>query len=114
MPDSLPIDTIRRQLEQAWEKKRNFVLRAPTGSGKSTRIPQFLYHWEGFDRSKQVIVLQPRRMAARLLARRVATEAGDPLGGLVGYRIRFDSKVSAATRITYVTEGLLLRQLVSG
>ncbi len=114
MPDSLPIDALRKELEQAWSRRQNFILRAPTGSGKSTRIPQFLHNWRGFDADKAIIVLQPRRMAARLLARRVAGEMGVETGDLVGYRIRFDARVSNATRIVYVTEGLLLRQLVSG
>ncbi len=114
MPDSLPIDTIRHELEQAWDLRRNFILRAPTGSGKSTRVPRFLYDWNRFNKDKSIIVLQPRRMAARLLAKRVAEELAEPLGASVGYQIRFDSKVSSKTRIFYVTEGLLLRRLVSG
>lgn len=114
MAELLPIDTIQQELQLAWASRRNFVLRAPTGSGKSTRIPPLLYNWQGFDRERHIIVLQPRRMAARLLAGRVAEELGGSTGQLVGYRIRFDSRTSSATRIFYVTEGLLLRQLVCG
>ncbi len=110
----LPIDRIREDLEQAWERRRNFILKAPTGSGKSTRVPRFLLEWKGFPPGQTVIILQPRRMAARMLARRVASELGEATGETAGYRIRFDSQRSERTRLLYVTEGLLLRQLASG
>ena len=114
MPISLPIDTIRGELEQAWDRHRNFILRAPTGSGKSTRVPRFLMEWDGLEPGKTVMILQPRRMAARLLARRVASELEESLGQTVGYRIRFESQCSSRTRLLYVTEGMLLRRLASG
>ena len=114
MPVPLPIDEIRPELEAAWARRRNFILRSPTGSGKSTRVPRFLLEWDRFPAGKSVIILQPRRMAARLLARRVASELGEPLGETAGYRIRFESAVSGRTRLHYVTEGLLLRRLVGG
>ena len=114
MPLSLPIDALRPALEQAWGRKRNFILRAPTGSGKSTRVPRFLMEWSGFPAGKSLLVLQPRRMAARLLARRVAGELGEPLGETAGYRIRFEAVAGPRTRLLYVTEGLLLRRLASG
>lgn len=111
---SLPIDHLRPRLQDIWRSHRNFILRAPTGSGKSTRVPRFLYDWEGFDQCKQILVLQPRRMAARLLSRRVAQESGQPLGELVGYQVRFEKARSAKTRILFLTEGMLVRQLLSG
>jgi ATP-dependent helicase HrpB len=111
---SLPIDEIRPKLEQVWQEHDNFVLRAPTGSGKSTRVPRYLMEWEGFPADKQIIILQPRRMAARLLARRVASELGETAGRTAGYRIRFESAAGPETRLLYVTEGLLLRRLASG
>lgn len=114
MSTDLPIDKIRPRLEEAWERVPNFILRAPTGSGKSTRVPRYLWEWGGFDSGKTVIVLQPRRMAARMLARRVASELGESLGQTAGYRIRFDAKSGPKTRLLYVTEGLLLRRLISG
>lgn len=80
---------------------------APPGSGKTTRVPPALLDVvEG-----TVVVLQPRRVAARMAARRIAEERGGRVGGEVGYRTRFERKVSAETRIEFVTEGLLLRRL---
>lgn len=110
----LPIDELRPALEAAWRGHRNFILRAPTGSGKSTRVPRYLYEWEGFDKERQIIILQPRRMAARLLSKRVAQETGQAWGDLVGYQVRFEKARSARTRILFLTEGMLVRQLLSG
>lgn len=110
----LPIDALLPGLHRAWSRQPNFILRAPTGSGKSTRVPRFLLEWDGFPAGKTILVLQPRRMAARLLAARVASELDEPVGQTAGYRIRFESRHSAATRLLYVTEGLLLRMLTSG
>ncbi|MGH2930591.1 MAG: helicase-related protein, partial [Solirubrobacteraceae bacterium] len=87
------------------------IVRAPTGSGKSTQVPQILLRHGLLGESGQAVVLQPRRIAARLLARRVAEEVGTPLGDTVGYQIRLESRVSDRTRIRFVTEGILLRQM---
>jgi ATP-dependent helicase HrpB len=87
------------------------LLQAPTGSGKSTQLPQMLWR-HGMLELGQVVVLQPRRIAARMLAAFVARECGVRLGGEVGYQIRFENVTSAVTRIRYVTEGVLLRQLI--
>jgi hypothetical protein len=86
------------------------IVQAPTGSGKSTQIPQMLLR-HGLLDGGEVVVLQPRRLAARMLAKRVAEEVGTRLGDIVGYQIRLESRVSAATRIRFVTEGILLRQM---
>ncbi|MCK5943217.1 MAG: DEAD/DEAH box helicase, partial [Planctomycetes bacterium] len=82
---------------------------APPGSGKTTRVPPALLDAlpDG-----QVVVLEPRRLAARAAAQRVAQELGCELGSLVGYQVRGDSKVSRQTRIRFVTEGVLVRQMV--
>ncbi|NBX01990.1 DEAD/DEAH box helicase, partial [bacterium] len=111
MNPSLPIDDLRDSLISACARTRRIVLRAPTGSGKSTRLPQMLLDL-GLVQG-QVVILQPRRMAARLLAHRVAQERGGSLGQEVGYQIRFERVESAQTRIKFVTEALLLRQMAS-
>ncbi len=87
------------------------IIQAPTGSGKSTQIPQMLWRHGLLGERGEVVVLQPRRLAARLLAKRVAEEAGTRLGEGVGYQIRLESRVSERTRIRFVTEGILLRQM---
>lgn len=87
------------------------VLTAPTGSGKTTQVPQMLAATNAI--RGQVIVIEPRRIAARMTARRVAFEMGCELGTGVGYQTRFESKVSADTRIRFVTEGVFLRLLGS-
>ena len=86
------------------------MLVAPTGSGKTTQVPQMLLD-AGLAGTKKIVVLQPRRVAARTVAARVAWERGSPLGAEVGYQIRFDDQTSLGTRISYVTEGILLRWL---
>lgn len=107
----LPIYELEEHLVAALRSVRRVVLQAPTGSGKSTQVPQMLLK-HGLVGSGQVVTLQPRRLAARLLAARVAKEMGGNLGGVVGYQIRFDDCTSAETRIRFVTEGVLLRQMV--
>lgn len=109
---ALPIEELRGPLIKACRAHRRIVVQAPTGSGKSTRIPQFLID-EGMIPRGRVVVLQPRRIAARLLAARVATERGTRLGDEVGYQIRFEDLSGPRTRIKYETEGILLRHLIS-
>lgn len=108
---SLPIQQLRAPLRAAAARVRRIVIQAPTGSGKSTQVPQMLVD-EKLAEGGEVIVLQPRRLAARLLAKRVAEERNSPLGGEVGFQIRFDKVVSVRTRIRFVTEGILLRQIL--
>ncbi len=86
-------------------------MEAPTGSGKSTQIPQFLAD-SGLFGDREIYVLQPRRLAARMLAHRVAEERNGRLGDEVGYQVRFENEVSAKTRIRFVTEGILIRKLI--
>lgn len=106
----LPIYELEPALIAALRAQGRVVVQAPTGSGKSTQIPQML-RGHGFLDTGEVVVLQPRRLAARMLARRVAEEVGGALGDEVGYQIRLESRVSARTRIRFVTEGILLRQM---
>ncbi len=109
----LPIFEIERSLlKAAAGGGRRIVLQAPTGSGKSTQAPQMLLDHGLAPEGRKVIVLQPRRLAARMLACRVAAERGGTVGGEVGYQIRFEDRTSRATRILYVTEGILLRRLL--
>ncbi len=111
MSQPLPIDALRPALAEACGRTRRIVLRAPTGSGKSTRLPQMLVDLGLVD--GQVLVLQPRRIAARMLAARIAQERGSRLGGEVGYQVRFERVESAGTRIKFITEALLLRQVAA-
>ena len=107
----LPIYDIERHLVDRLRADRRLILSAPTGSGKSTQVPQILLSNNFLD-SGQVVILQPRRLAARLLATRVAQELGVQLGQEVGYQIRFENVTSAKTKIRFVTEGILLRQML--
>ncbi|MEO7932528.1 MAG: ATP-dependent helicase HrpB [Chthoniobacterales bacterium] len=108
----LPIYEISAAIAAAARRpKARLLVQAPTGSGKSTQIPQIL-HQSGLTQTGQIVLLQPRRLAARMLADRVAHEMGEKTGGLVGYQIRLENRTSAATKIRFVTEGILLRQMI--
>ncbi len=109
-PRELPIYELEERIIAAVRGQGRLIVQAPTGSGKSTQVPQMLLH-HGLLGEGEVVVLQPRRLAARMLAKRVAEEVGTRLGEVVGYQIRLDSRVSKATRIRFVTEGILLRQM---
>jgi len=109
-PRELPIYELEDRLMAALRAQGRLIVQAPTGSGKSTQVPQMLLN-HGLLGAGEVVVLQPRRLAARMLAKRVAEEIGTKLGEIVGYQIRLDSRVSQATRIRFVTEGILLRQM---
>src|SRR5664279_3001762 len=111
MADRLPIYEIEHDIIARLQADRRLILSAPTGSGKSTQVPQMLLK-HGLLGNGQVVVLQPRRLAARLLAARVASELGVKLGEEVGYQIRFENVTSAKTKIRFVTEGVLLRQMI--
>ncbi|HOX58306.1 MAG TPA: ATP-dependent helicase HrpB [Candidatus Paceibacterota bacterium] len=111
MAERLPIYEIERPLVAKLRETRRLIVSAPTGSGKSTQVPQMLLD-HGLLGAGQVVILQPRRLAARLLAARVAWERNCKLGCDVGYQIRFENVTSTDTRIRFVTEGLLLRQMI--
>lgn len=112
MESWLPICAVREKLIEAYRRQSRMILTAPTGSGKSTQVPQMLLDGDVLD-SGRIVILQPRRLAARLLAARVATERGGRLGDEIGYQVRLEDVSSSRTRIKYETEGLLLRQLAS-
>ncbi|MDP2606900.1 MAG: helicase-related protein, partial [Deltaproteobacteria bacterium] len=110
-PD-LPIFEIEQSLLETLTKQKRLVLTAPTGSGKSTQVPQMLLDG-GLLGDGQVTVLQPRRLPTRMLAKWVAQTRGVKLGGAVGYQMRLDNVTSPATRICYATEGVLLRRMLA-
>jgi len=110
-PRDLPIYELENEIVRSLRAQPRLILEAPTGSGKSTQVPQILLE-RGLLGAGEVVVLQPRRLATRLLARRVAFERKGQLGDEVGYQIRFEKVASKKTRIRFVTEGILLRQLL--
>jgi len=107
---SLPIDAVLPALRQALKNRDEAVLEAPPGAGKTTRVPLALLN-EGWLAGQTILMLEPRRLAARAAAERLASELGEKVGETVGYRIRLDSKVGPKTRIEVVTEGILTRRL---
>jgi ATP-dependent helicase HrpB len=111
MSRDLPIFDLEQRIVAELKAHSRLILQAPTGSGKSTQVPQILLDHDLLG-SGQVVVLQPRRLATRLLAARVASERNVRLGDEVGYQIRFENLTSERTRIRFVTEGILLRQLI--
>jgi len=110
MPVSLPIDEVLPQLTAALARHSSVVLRAPTGAGKTTRVPPALLD-AGLAGAGRILLLEPRRIAAQAAARRIAEERGATLGGEVGYQVRFDKKLSGSTRILAMTDGIFLRML---
>ena len=107
----LPIDAVLDDLARTLRANNAAVLVAPPGAGKTTRVPLALLD-EPWAKDKKIIVLEPRRIAARASAERMAKTLGERAGETVGYRVRFGSKVSRATRIEVVTEGIFSRQIL--
>jgi ATP-dependent helicase HrpB len=107
---SLPIDAVLPALRQALVERDEAVLEAPPGAGKTTRVPLALLQ-EPWLAGQTILMLEPRRLAARAAAERLASELGEKVGETVGYRIRLESKVGPNTRIEVVTEGILTRRL---
>ena len=107
----LPIDAVLDDLTSTLARSSTAVLVAPPGAGKTTRVPLALLDAD-WTAKKKIIVLEPRRIAARAAAERMAQTLGEKVGETVGYRVRFGSKVSRATRIEVVTEGIFTRQIL--
>src|SRR5690349_10456795 len=105
----LPIDAALPELTAALRAKNAAVLVAPPGAGKTTRVPLVLLE-EAWAKGK-ILLLEPRRLAARAAAARMATTLGEQVGDTVGLRVRFGSKVSRKTRIEVVTEGVFTRRM---
>jgi ATP-dependent helicase HrpB len=107
----LPIDDELGDIVAALRVAPAVVIHAPPGAGKTTRVPPAILD-AGLAGGSKVIVLQPRRVAARASAVRVTAERGGVLGDEIGYQVRFESRVSVSTRIAFMTEGVLLRRLL--
>jgi ATP-dependent helicase HrpB len=107
----LPIDAVLDDLSRTLEAHHAAVLVAPPGAGKTTRVPLALLD-APWTKGKKIVVLEPRRIAARASADRMAKSLGERAGETVGYRVRFGSKISRATRIEVVTEGIFTRQIL--
>ena len=119
--DTLPIASFRRKIIETLEASQVMVLSGETGCGKSTQLPSFILEEQlSKGRSCKIFVTEPRRISAISLAQRVSQELGDSPGAMgtnssfVGYSIRLDAKVSASTRLAFVTNGIALRMLESG
>ena len=106
----LPIEALLPDLLETLGSGTRCILEAAPGAGKTTRVPLALLRAAWLD-GKGILMLEPRRMAARNAARYMASLLGEKVGQTVGYRVRLDSRVSASTRITVVTEGVLTRML---
>ncbi|WOH65915.1 ATP-dependent helicase HrpB [Bradyrhizobium sp. BWA-3-5] len=107
----LPIDAVLDELDRTLAASNTAVLVAPPGAGKTTRVPLALLDAPWL-KGKKIIMLEPRRIAARASAERMARTLGERAGETVGYRVRFGSKISRATRIEVVTEGIFPRQIL--
>jgi len=112
LSEALPVTAALSELRDALRRERVVILTAPPGAGKSTLVPLELAREEWLG-GLRLSMLEPRRLAARTVAMRMAAKTGEAVGGLVGYRIRRESCVSARTRIEVVTEGILTRTLLS-
>lgn len=112
MPPQLPIHSCLPQLLEALEQNQTVILAAPPGSGKTTGVPLALLTAPWLD-GGSILILEPRRLAARMAALRMADMLKESVGQTVGFRVRFDSQLSSATRIEVITEGILTRRLQS-
>ena len=107
----LPVEEALPRLKAALTKRSEAVLVAPPGAGKTTRVPPALLD-EAWAKAGKIILLSPRRIAARAAAARMAAERGERVGETIGYRVRLDSKIGPGTRIEVVTEGVFTRMIL--
>jgi len=107
---TFPIDDLLPRIRDSLASHPRLVLEAPPGAGKTTRVPPALLDAPWLQ-GRRIVMLEPRRVAARAAARFMAAQRGEEVGQTVGYRIRFDNRTSAATRIEVVTEGILTRMI---
>lgn len=112
MRNDFPVDEVLPALGEALRQSGCAILEAPPGAGKSTRVPLDLLA-SGFADSGRILMLEPRRVAARAVATFMASQLGEPVGRSVGYRTRSDTRVSAETRLEVVTEGVLTRMALN-
>jgi ATP-dependent helicase HrpB len=105
----LPVDALLPEIVSALGREKYLVIEAPPGAGKTTRIPPALLP----EARGEILVLEPRRLAARMAARRVSSELGERLGETVGYQVRFEDVSGPRTRLRFLTEGVLTRRLIS-
>jgi ATP-dependent helicase HrpB len=108
LPQALPIDELIPRIVTTIRQSRDLIIEAAPGAGKTTRVPPALLQLGG-----EVLVLEPRRIAARMAARRVAEEMGERLGETVGYQVRFEEIAGPRTRLRFLTEGVFTRRLLS-
>ena len=106
-----PVEKILPDIAASLERNRSVVLQAPPGSGKTTCVAPYLLD-ASFLRGKKIVMLEPRRLAARSCASYIARKRGEEVGGTIGYQVRLERKVSSSTRLEILTEGLLVQRLV--
>uniref|UniRef100_UPI003593F97C DEAD/DEAH box helicase n=1 Tax=Sphingorhabdus sp. TaxID=1902408 RepID=UPI003593F97C len=111
MNDALPVEAVLPELCEVLAGNLNAVLIAPPGAGKTTMVAPQLLHQTWC--TGKILLLSPRRLAARMAAERISELVGEPVGALVGYATRMDSKQSAATRILVLTEGIFRNRIIA-